>query len=70
MLRYIKKVCKVQEFTPARVLTPPYSLGLLSLAVSQMGFSLASLIFSTWWLQSEKVSLLDDGAFLPSFLPL
>ena len=31
-----------------------------------MGLLLAFLFLSTWWLQSEKVSLLDDGVFLPS----
>ena len=67
LLRYINKVCRVLVFPPAQVFAPPPSLGLPLLVVSQVGIPLASfVVFSTWWLQSERSSLMDDGIFLPS----
>lgn len=62
----IGKVCRVLVFTLAWVFALPPSLGLSLLAVLIVDMSLVSLISSTWWMRSERDSLLDDGVFLPS----
>lgn len=46
--------------------SPPPSLGLPLLAVLLVEILLASLFPITWWVRSERFSLLYDRVFLPA----
>lgn len=63
--RLIEKVCRAPVCLSAWVSTLPHSLDLPLLVVSLVGISQASLFSSTWWLRSDRVSLMDYGVFLP-----